>query len=347
MKALITFNHPGGKNVVFPIARHLLRENSDLELDFVITSDLKELERDLQARARVFLFSEVVNSKELQILNWNQYRFLLAGTSISGNLEKVIIREARKNRIRSYSIVDHWCNYRIRYEEIENTLDSMPDLIFTPDDLAKHEMIDLGFDPSRLMVSGHPGLGQIDMHKNQISNSIKEKILNKLEIPPDWKFAIFISEPISQDENSDSLLDEKKVLSDFITSNLNWLEENKIKLFVKLHPREDADKYHFLPISTIPKEMNRFEVVQSAFFVLGIDSMLLLESSLLEVPTYSLSVGAGGKLSIGERLGWVKSFSQKERDRMLQVTKTLKNKSFQIHEDAVSTISSFCLSTPS
>ncbi|EMY14965.1 hypothetical protein LEP1GSC043_0092, partial [Leptospira weilii str. Ecochallenge] len=149
MKALITFNHPGGKNVVLPIARHLLRENSDLELDFVITSDLKELEKDLQARVRVFLFSEVVNSKELQILNWNQYRFLLTGTSISGNLEKVIVREARKNKIRSYSIVDHWCNYRIRYEEIENTLDSMPDLIFTPDDLAKHEMIDLGFDPSR------------------------------------------------------------------------------------------------------------------------------------------------------------------------------------------------------
>ncbi|MBW9232615.1 hypothetical protein [Leptospira santarosai] len=340
MKALITFNHPGGKNVVLPIARHLLRENSDLELDFVITSDLKELERDLQARARVFLFSEVVNSEELQILNWNQYRFILAGTSISGNLEKVIIQEARKHKIRSYSIVDHWCNYRIRYEEIENTLDSMPDLIFTPDDLAKHEMTDLGFDPSRLMVSGHPGLGQIGMHKNQISNSIKEKILNKLEIPPDWKFAIFISEPISQDENSDSLLDEKKVLSDFITSNLNWLEENKIKLFVKLHPREDADKYHFLPISTIPKEMNRFEVVQSAFFVLGIDSMLLLESSLLEVPTYSLSVGAGGKLSIGERLGWVKSFSQKERDLILNTNISHLNKDYLRHRDSVLTISS-------
>ncbi|MGQ2869966.1 hypothetical protein, partial [Leptospira santarosai] len=320
--------------------RHLLRENSDLELDFVITSDLKELERDLQARARVFLFSEVVNSEELQILNWNQYRFILAGTSISGNLEKVIIQEARKHKIRSYSIVDHWCNYRIRYEEIENTLDSMPDLIFTPDDLAKHEMTDLGFDPSRLMVSGHPGLGQIGMHKNQISNSIKEKILNKLEIPPDWKFAIFISEPISQDENSDSLLDEKKVLSDFITSNLNWLEENKIKLFVKLHPREDADKYHFLPISTIPKEMNRFEVVQSAFFVLGIDSMLLLESSLLEVPTYSLSVGAGGKLSIGERLGWVKSFSQKERDLILNTNISHLNKDYLRHRDSVLTISS-------
>lgn len=75
--------------------------------------------------------------------------------------------------------------------------------------------------------------------------------------------------------------------------------------------------------------------------------MLLLESSLLEVPTYSLSVNAGGKLSIGERLGWVKSFSQRERDRTLQVTKTLKNKSFQIHEDAVPAISSFCLNTPS
>ncbi|EMP81407.1 hypothetical protein [Leptospira santarosai] len=340
MRALITFNHPGGRNVVLPIVRHLLTENSDLELDFVITSNLKELEKDLQVRTKVFQFSEVVNSEELQILNWNQYRFILAGTSISGNLEKVIIQEARKHKIRSYSIVDHWCNYRIRYEEIENTLDSMPDLIFTPDDLAKHEMTDLGFDPSRLMTSGHPGLGQIGMHKNQISNSIKEKILNKLEIPPDWKFAIFISEPISQDENSDSLLDEKKVLSDFITSNLNWLEENKIKLFVKLHPREDADKYHFLPISTIPKEMNRFEVVQSAFFVLGIDSMLLLESSLLEVPTYSLSVGAGGKLSIGERLGWVKSFSQKERDLILNTNISHLNKDYLRHRDSVLTISS-------
>ncbi|MDI7228421.1 hypothetical protein QMM87_06980 [Leptospira santarosai] len=340
MKALITFNHPGGKNVVLPIARHLLTENSDLELDFVITSNLKELEKDLQVRTKVFQFSEVVNSEELQILNWNQYRFILAGTSISGNLEKVIIREARKHKIRSYSIVDHWCNYRIRYEEIENTLDSMPDLIFTPDDLAKHEMTDLGFDPSRLMTSGHPGLGQIGTHANQISDSVKKKILSKLEIPPDWKFAVFISEPISQDENSDSLLDEKKVLSDFITSNLNWLEENKIKLFVKLHPREDADKYHFLPISTIPKEMNRFEVVQSAFFVLGIDSMLLLESSLLEVPTYSLSVGAGGKLSIGERLGWVKSFSQKERDLILNTNISHLNKDYLRHRDSVLTISS-------
>ncbi|MBE8432258.1 hypothetical protein IQB77_21320, partial [Leptospira interrogans serovar Pomona] len=54
MKALITFNHPGGKNVVLPVARHLLRENSDLELDFVITSNLKELEKDFQARTKVF-----------------------------------------------------------------------------------------------------------------------------------------------------------------------------------------------------------------------------------------------------------------------------------------------------
>ncbi|EMJ38057.1 hypothetical protein [Leptospira interrogans] len=340
MKALITFNHPGGKNVVLPIARHLLRENPDLELDFVITSDLKELGKDLQARTKVFLFSEVVNSEELQILNWNQYRFLLAGTSISGNLEKVIIQEARKNRIKSYSIVDHWCNYRIRYEEIENTFDSMPDLIFTPDDLAKHEMTDLGFDPSRLMTSGHPGLGQIGTHTNPISDSIKEKILSKLEIPPDWKFAVFISEPISQDENTDSLLDEKKVLSDFIISNLNWLEDNKIKLFVKLHPREDADKYNFLSIPTIPKEMDKFEVVQSAFFVLGIDSMLLLESSLLRVPTYSLSVGAGGKLSIGERLGWVKSFSQRERDLILITNINRLNKDYLRHRDSVLTISS-------
>ncbi|EKR34155.1 hypothetical protein LEP1GSC096_2984 [Leptospira interrogans serovar Hebdomadis str. R499] len=340
MKALITFNHPGGKNVVLPIARHLLRENSDLELDFVITSDLEELEKDLQARSKVFLFSEVVNSEELQILNWNQYRFILAGTSISGNLEKVVVREARKNKIRSYSIVDHWCNYRTRYEEVENTLDSMPDVIFTPDDLARHEMTDLGFDPSRLVTSGHPGLGQIGIRANPISDSIKKKILNKLEISPSWKFAVFISEPISQDENSDSLLDERKVLSDFITSNLDWLEKNKIKLFVKLHPREDADKYHFLPIPTIPKEMDRFEVVQSAFFVLGIDSMLLLESSLLEVPTYSLSVGAGGKLSIGERLGWVKSFSQRERDLILITNINRLNKDYLRHRDSVLTISS-------
>ncbi|EMO56871.1 hypothetical protein LEP1GSC161_2944 [Leptospira santarosai str. CBC1416] len=340
MKALITFNHPGGKNVVLPIVRHLLTENSDLELDFVITSNLKELEKDLQVRTKVFQFSEVVNSEELQILNWNQYRFILAGTSISGNLEKVIIQEARKHKIRSYSIVDHWCNYRIRYEEIENTLDSMPDLIFTPDDLAKHEMTDLGFDPSRLMTSGHPGLGQIGTHANQISDSVKKKILSKLEIPPDWKFAVFISEPISQDENNDSLLDEKKVLSDFITSNLNWLEENKIKLFVKLHPRENADKYNFLPISMIPKEMDKFEVVQSAFFVLGIDSMLLLESSLLEVPTYSLSAAAGGKLSIGERLGWVNSFSQRERDLILATSINHLNKDYLLHRDSVLTISS-------
>ncbi|EKP15146.1 hypothetical protein [Leptospira borgpetersenii] len=340
MKALITFNHPGGKNVVLPVARHLLRENSDLELDFVITSNLKELEKDFQTRTKEFLFSEVVNSEELQILNWNQYRFILAGTSISGNLEKVVIQEARKNKIRSYSIVDHWCNYRIRYEEIENTLDSMPDLIFTPDDLAKHEMTDLGFDPSRLMASGHPGLGQIGIHANPISNSVKEKILSQLEIPPDWKFAVFISEPISQDENTDSLLDEKKILSDFITSNLNWLEENKIKLFVKLHPREDVDKYNFLSIPTIPKEMDKFEVVQSAFFVLGIDSMLLLESSLLEVPTYSLSVNAGGKLSIGERLGWVKSFSQRERDLILTTNISHLNKDYLRHRDSLLTISS-------
>ncbi|MGQ2813772.1 hypothetical protein ACT54J_02285, partial [Leptospira interrogans] len=155
-----------------------------------------------------------------------------------------------------------------------------------------------------------------------------------------WKFAVFISEPISQDENSDSLLDERKVLSDFITSNLNWLEENKIKLFVKLHPREDADKYHFLSIPTIPKEMDRFEVVQSASFVLGIDSMLLLESSLLEVPTYSLSVGAGGKLSIGERLGWVKSFSQRERDLILTTNISYLNKDYLRHRDSVLIISS-------
>lgn len=68
--------------------------------------------------------------------------------------------------------------------------------------------------------------------------------------------------------------------------------------------------------------------------------MLLLESSLLEVPTYSLSVGAGGKLSIGERLGWVKSFSQKERDLILNTNISHLNKDYLRHRDSVLTISS-------
>ncbi|TGN18253.1 polysialyltransferase family glycosyltransferase [Leptospira idonii] len=319
MKGLITFNHPGGKNVVLPVVSFLLNQHPDLQLDFAITSESSGLEEEFKERVHAYCLPENVSSEDLRSLDWNQYQFVLSGTSISGNLEKTVVREATRLKIKSYSIVDHWCNYLFRYEEKEGSFDSVPDIIFVPDDLAKVEMESFGFDQSKIISSGHPGLGSLEKKIHKLTSEDKNRIHKNLKLESGWEFAVFVSEPISQDEHSDSEIDERTVIQDFLIQQLSWLTQNRIQLFIKLHPRDDQKKYSDLPIEVIPTHLDKFEIIQSARFVIGIDSMLLLESSLLNVPTFSLCSLVSGKLSIGERLSWVKSFHPDQREKLLSL----------------------------
>ena len=328
-RILVVCNHPGGAHVVNAVLDYFFEHHPEFEFDLCLTLHSKKVFRSLNKKINQTIYNEEISFTDTKNILWKDYKCVLLGTSIAGNIEKIFIQQARNNNITTFSILDHWCNYEDRFELEVGTLDALPDMLFVPDNLASLDLQEIGVDRSYIYISGNPAFDKIKKIKEEFSDMYKKHIFDSLSIDYKSSICTFVSEPVSVDHFSKKLNYSEFTILENICNVLEQVDiKNRLSLIIKLHPREDKDKfdeiiskYKALNIKISPSSVDRYHLVQSSKFVLGIDSIMLLESTLLEVPTYSVQIGYQDESFIGIRLGMVNVIFDK-----LELLKLFENK---------------------
>lgn len=319
-KVLAVCNHPGGTRVLLPVIESFLDKKPDSFFDLVLTHSSFPLFNLSIRNTHKTIVNEDVSPEDYEKLDLHEYAFVLAGTSISGNLERSFVRKAREQGVPSFSVLDHWCEYHVRFQGTDGHLNAVPDVIFVPDKIAKNDLLGIGIPEWQIVVTGHPAFDVAIKVAEDFSEIKRSKVLQRLGLKDAMNYVLFVSEPVEADHGSKDLGYSEFTLLDRTCRTLLQLElETRLPLIIKLHPREDTSKYdsvlreyNTLKIISVKDEIDRFDLVLSAKLVLGITSLLLLEAALIGLPVYCIIPGDGARSFIGVRLGWVKEIHHED-----------------------------------
>ncbi len=290
-KALAVCNHPGGARAILPVIKEFIDKDDSLEFDIFLTINSLNIFKGFKKNIKIFMLTEIFDKSKIVNLTFESYIFALASTSISGNLEKEFIKLLRKRKIPTFSVLDHWCDYKNRFGF---DLEAVPDIIFAPDSNAKNSLLNMGINSSRIVISGHPAFDNFPELRNSFSLKDKAKILNTLGLESS-NFITFSSEPVTLDHDVEKLgYSEISVLSQ-LCQTLMAIGSSAPHLVIKPHPRENSIKIrelvkNFNISCTIVEEIDRHKLMLSSKAVFGMDSLFLLESSKLNIPTYSIQI---------------------------------------------------------
>ncbi len=232
--------------------------------------------------------------------------WVLTGTSADDESDILFWKFAKELQITSFAILDQWINYLVRFshynvEDLKNRTDipieHMPDFILTMDNYSKKEMIEVKFPAEKIKVCGHPWLSQFST-----------KTINKRQASLNPIYIYFASEPIQETykelkENSYWGYDQESVLIELadVLDKVAKKTPININLILKLHPKNNqilmsniVDKLNsqFQKINiNISKQSGIDEIINQKGIVIGLSSMLLLETTISNIPTISFQPG--------------------------------------------------------
>ena len=231
---------------------------------------------------------------------------ILTGTSWGLTLDKALVYVGKNLGLKTASIIDHWDLYRERFSLIENGRNVArdifkPDSIWVIDEFALSEAVAAGLPKMALRIVGQAHLEYLS---NKLISLKSGELKNK---------AVFISERINDDFPIGS--DIYKGYDEYSTLRiiLSALKNQDLGLCIKLHPQEERDKYSKLlkdysamQVEVIQDEESIEELVISSKIIIGMNSMALLEASLVRSDVISLTPNSSAKNFIGNRMSVTK-----------------------------------------
>jgi len=230
-------------------------------------------------------------------LDSGHYSALVAGTSWGPTLDKAAIAASRAARLPSAAIVEHWSLYRERFTRVDRASaqadEFLPDWIWLNDEIALTEAQAAGLCAQRLRVVGQPHL-----------ELQRERLAIFTHTPRDQR-VVFVSERLRDDFRRNPALDPG--FDEFAAvEGLCAALPAGMRLAIKLHPQEPADKYASLVSggrATVIGKADAGKLVAQAGRVVGMMSMLLLEAALVRDDVISFMPGGRAQDFIGNRIG--------------------------------------------
>lgn len=330
LKKILFFSRdPGGANAICPLVCHL-REKY---LTAVYAKDM----------AVAVFGRERIEAKQVATKDYQQFvsmiqnekpDIVITGTSADDLCERYVWEIARTKNIPSIAILDHWCNYGIRFSRFalseyeaysaEYSHDFIPDKIAVMDDYAKIKLMEEKIPEERVAVTGQPHFEWIQDKMRGMPKQKKQDGVMRI---------LYVSEPYENvyggRKNAVKILgySEKTIFEELLHSlkRLRNLLHEEFVLKVKLHPKEDRNAYvQYLSEPdwniTCEKRENLWEFLPEADLVCGMVSMLLIESYLCGKNVLSIQIGKKGEQKfILDQLGAeVSAYNSKELDEKIK-----------------------------
>lgn len=245
-------------------------------------------------------FSEADASR---LLTDSRAAALAVGTSgNSVDLEKRFITAARRTGTPSLGLLDFWSNYLDRFGDDNGALAYVPDVIAVMDESARAEMIEQGFDASRLIVTGQPAFDALPRIRAGFTPAARERVRRDLGAGADARLVAFVSQPMAAIFGTSAMspgymgYTEQEVLAALLGALRKVAQRGvPVVLAVLPHPREDPRSFAGRSSADVEVVVSRHrsahEVVMSADLVVGMNSILLMEACYLGCPTLSLQPG--------------------------------------------------------
>jgi hypothetical protein len=209
--------------------------------------------------------------------------FIITGTSANDFTEKFLWKAAENRHIPAMAVLDHWCNYGVRFSrygskniheyESNKTFDFRPSYICVMDDFAKSEMQLEGIPPNIIYPLGNPHFGTIKKRAQLVDIAkIRSKFLQNNQ---DKKIISFASEPYEEDYG---ISPEIKAMYDIIQV---LGDHDDAIVVIKIHPRESQNKYSKFTQCIVDRETDSIEMIMASDIVISVSSMVLIEAAIL------------------------------------------------------------------
>jgi hypothetical protein len=305
-RIMVISGDPGGARAMAPVVREL-RKEARVHVDAYAYKQAHPLWQALMIMHSCLPDSLSFREAE-EMFRIGEYELLLTSTSFGGSeFEKMFISLARERGIPSITLLDTWGNYSQRFSDGEGRIAFLPDRIAVIDERAYQEMVEEGFSPEHLVITGQPAFD--DLHpRNQIPRGRNTLMLfGKYPVERDELLVLFASQPFSQIYGTDPSsprypgFDEGKVIRLLIPvlDSLSAERNRDISLIIRPHPREDSAAYRELKGERITvrvtSEGDSRDWILESDLVTGMNSILLVEACYLGVPVISLQPGLRGK----------------------------------------------------
>jgi hypothetical protein len=292
-RVLLFARDPGGANSVAVLAKRL-RNKFQLKLyaaDFARkifeSNDIDHIPADVP---------------EDILQQMTDYDMILTGTSSNNSIEHALWTEATKIRIPSVAYLDHWMGYERFYDPLlEEYL--LPDATIVTDEIA----VDVFRRKFQHLNHSVHGLGNPHLEtlcENMISLAEKFQYKRLWNLSEFDQVVIYAAEKIAQTSMEDlygfNEYDQFLKLWETLAAT-----GRKIKLFFLAHPkhslpevREQLNKMTEIQNSKVEMELNekynKEILVQIADQIFGINTMVLVEGMLYEIPVCSIQVDVKG-----------------------------------------------------
>ncbi len=345
MKVLLFARDPGGANAVVPLAPCLAERGHQVLLygkDAALKQYLAYGQAGLDLAAAA---SEMSVDSYAGFLKRLAPDFLITATGSDDFAEKLLWQAAERLAIPSFAILDHWFNYGIRfspYKLVEQELYEqdkrhpfLPSRILVMDDEVRAAMIQEGFAPERILVSGQPHFDSLRQQAKRFAAEDNRQYRSRLGIAETDFLLCFISENITEPDKGDDLgqyywgYTERSVFSELMDALQTTAAGSgrKVHVVVKPHPNETFDAYSDLIAAktgglvsaSIDKAVHPVKLCQAVDLVCGMSSMVLVEAVILGLPVLSVQIGLRrDNPFILDKKGVVRSILQRRelQDRM-------------------------------
>ncbi len=217
--------------------------------------------------------------------------------------ERYLWKWGQKHKILTIGLLDQWQNYALRFSGTskKERLAYLPDYIFAMDRVAKREMVAEGIPRKRIIIAGQPAFDHLAAEVKE-ADERKKEIKSKLKIKDGVTVITFVAEAMKKDFKNRLGYDEHSTLK-FLGGLLERLCQAdkglKICLMIKLHPennpeefRRYLDKWSSFEQKIVNMELTSFEIISISDIVVGMTSVMLLESILAGKVTVSIQLNS-------------------------------------------------------
>jgi len=233
---------------------------------------------------------------------------LLTATSVNGiDLERTAIALARHADVPSLTVLDYWSNYTQRFTDSdrEGAL-VLPDRIAVMDELARQDMLAVGFPDATLVVTGQPAFDALPGARVAFTPQRRADLRRELGVGKDQLLALYVSQPFADIHGSRDAAkaalgyteDEVLALCRHALATLARKRNFDCVLAIRPHPREPDEKFSETQetgLRTVIWRMaDRLEAVLAADLVLGMNSVLLYEAACMGCAVVSVQPGLRG-----------------------------------------------------
>tara|TARA_B110000008_G_C16978094_1_gene566979 strand:- start:5016 stop:6044 length:1029 start_codon:yes stop_codon:yes gene_type:complete len=276
-KVLIHTRQAGSASSFIPVVREL----SNMGCDFLVLSE--SYSTDLWNKSEIK--TTVIKTFNKDILNSYNPDFILTGTSLKVEEDAKYWNWAYLNSIPSLAYIESRVNYKQRFT-VYNDFDRLPNIIGVADELIKKRLKEEGFRKNIIKVLPQPRFDELI--KGYLNKSHQASKHITIFTNPSC-----IGEGSEEDNvgynSQDSLIQIINCLK-----RINDKKKITSKIYLKLHPRESIENYTKIDFQDLKKGLDidlsksdSNSLIFNSCLVIGFISIVLLDSSILGIPTVS------------------------------------------------------------